>query len=86
MRGIADYGVATFHSTHSVIKAEKLLKDAGLASVRLVPVPSQISSDCGVTVRFLRSDIDRARIVLAELADDLEGFFLGGPEGWNPIS
>ena len=87
MRGnLADYGVATFHSTHSVLKAEKLLKEAGLASVRLVPVPSQISSDCGVTVRFLRADIDRARIILAELTEDLEGFFLGGPEGWSSIS
>lgn len=87
MRGdISDYGVATFHSTHSVIKAETLLQDAGLESVRLVPVPSQVSSDCGVTVRFLRVDIDRAREILSELDDDLEGFFLGGPEGWKPLT
>ena len=58
--GTEGYAVATFHSTHSVIKAEKLLKDAGLEAVRLVPVPSQVSSDCGVTVRFLRGDLDRA--------------------------
>ena len=86
MKGdIAAYGVATFHSTHSVIKAEKLLKDAGLESVRLVPVPSQVSSNCGVTVRFLRADIDRARRILAELADDLEGYFVGSPDGWKPF-
>ena len=82
----ANYGVATFHSTHSVIKAEKLLKDAGLESVRLVPVPSQVSSDCGITVRFLRTDIDRVREILSGLADDLEGFFLGSPEGWKSLS
>ena len=85
MRGGAEgYAVATFHSTHSVIKAEKLLREAELESVRLVPVPSQVSSDCGVTVRFLRGDLDRARSILAGLGDDLEGFFLGTPGGWEP--
>jgi hypothetical protein len=84
--GTEGYAVATFHSTHSVIKAEKLLKDAGLEAVRLVPVPSQVSSDCGVTVRFLRGDLDRARATLAGLGDDLEGFFLGIPGGWEPAS
>ena len=84
MKGdMAAYGVATFHATHSVIKAEKLLKDAGLQAVRLVPVPSQISSDCGVTVRFLRADIERACQILAELGDDLEGYYLGGSDGWQ---
>ena len=82
--GPEGYGVATFHSTHSVIKAEKLLKEAGLESVRLVPVPSQVSSDCGVTVRFLGADLDRARTALAGLGEDLEGFFLGTAEGWEP--
>jgi len=80
------FGVATFHSTHSVLKAERILKDAGLDKVRLVPVPSQVSSDCGVTVRFLAADLDRAReILLAALEDDLEGIYTGAGEAWETI-
>ena len=41
------YAVATFHSTHSVLKAEKILKEAGLEQVRIVPVQSRISSGYG---------------------------------------
>lgn len=79
------FGVATFHGTHSVLKAEKILKEAGLEGVRLIPVPSQISSDCGVTVRFLLADAVRARTFLAPLHDDLEGFFAEADEGWTAI-
>ena len=80
------YAVATFHSTHSVLKAEKLLKEAGIQSVRLVPVPSQISSDCGVTVRFPLADAARARKVLDILDDDLEGYYGGDAGAWEPLS
>jgi len=81
----AAYGVVTFHSTYSVLKAEKLLKDAGLDGVRLIPVPSQISSDCGVTVRFRREDTERAQKILSALEDDLEGYYTGTGTGWEPL-
>ncbi len=80
------FAVATFHSTHAVIKAEKILLDAGLHGVRLVPVPSQVSSDCGVTVRFAAADVARAAQLLQPLADDLQGIFVEGASGWIPSS
>jgi hypothetical protein len=80
------FAIATFQSTHSVLKAEKLLKGAGLEGVRLVPVPSQVSSDCGVTVRFSSADAARAAELLRALADDLEGIFVESDEGWAPYS
>ena len=79
------FAIATFHSTHSVLKAEKLLKEAGLEGVRLVPVPSQVSSDCGVTVRFAATDVARAAEVLRQLADDLQGIFVESAGGWVPF-
>ena len=79
------FGIATFHSTHSVLKAEKTLKGAGLANVRLVPVPSQVSSDCGVTVRFLSADVARAASLLQVLEDDLQGVFVESDGGWAPF-
>lgn len=45
-----DY-VAIFHSIHRVMKAEKLLKMAG-APVLLIPVPRQLTSDCGLALRY----------------------------------
>lgn len=79
------FGIATFQSTHAVLKAENILKGAGLASVRLVPVPSQVSSDCGVTVRFAAADAARAVELLRPLANDLQGIFVEGPGGWVPF-
>ena len=79
------FGIATFHSTHSVIKAEKTLKDAGLEGVRLVPVPSQVSSDCGVTVRFAAADAARAAGLLQQLGDDLQGIFVERDGAWVPL-
>jgi hypothetical protein len=83
--GPGAFGIATFHSTHAVLKAEQLLKNGGLAGVRLVPVPSQISSDCGVTVRFAAADAARAAELLQPLADDLQGLFVESAGGWIPF-
>ena len=85
MSGEAAFAVATFHSTHAVLKAEKILKDAGLAGVRLVPVPSQVSSDCGVTVRFGAADAARAAELLLPLATDLQGLYVEARGGWAPF-
>ena len=80
------FGIATFHSTHMVLKAEKILKEAGLSGVRLVPVPSQVSSDCGVTVRFAATDAARAVELLQALEDDLQGIFVESGGGWAPYA
>ena len=85
MSGATAFGIATFHSTHSVLKAEQILKGGGLEDVRLVPVPSQVSSDCGVTVRFLARDAARAAQLLQALSDDLQGVFVEAEGGWRPF-
>jgi hypothetical protein len=40
-----------FRTIHDVLKAEKLLKQRGLA-FELVPVPRNLGSDCGMSVQF----------------------------------
>ncbi len=52
--------VAIFHSIHRVMKAEKILKQAQ-KNVLLIPVPRQLTSDCGLAIRFeasLRGEIE----------------------------
>jgi hypothetical protein len=46
-----EYGVLLFDSTQRAVRAEKVLKAAG-HTVKLIPVPRQLSSDCGVCLRF----------------------------------
>jgi hypothetical protein len=58
-------GVFIFHSIHRVMKAEKVLKAAGL-DVRLMPVPRQLSSDCGLSLAFFRQDREAAEVALDE--------------------
>jgi hypothetical protein len=40
-------GVILFPSIHFVLQAEKMIKGKGF-SIDLIPVPRQLSSDCGI--------------------------------------
>ncbi|PNU18545.1 hypothetical protein C2E25_17110 [Geothermobacter hydrogeniphilus] len=73
--------VAIFHSIHRVMKAEKLLKSAD-ADILLIPVPRQLSSDCGLAIRIAAEDrarvlalLDEARLSPVELHKKQEGGF-----------
>ena len=58
-----DYCVVLFHSTSGAIRAEKLAKEAGL-TVKLIPVPRHLSSDCGVCLRCEARDAEGMRSLL----------------------
>ena len=45
------HGVILFPSIHFALRAEKLMKEEGIA-YKLVPVPRHLSSDCGVCLRI----------------------------------
>jgi hypothetical protein len=57
--------VAIFHSVHRVLKAEKALKEAD-ADFLLIPVPRQLSSDCGLALRIAPKCRDEVFAVLAD--------------------
>lgn len=46
-----DYGVVLFHTTSAAMRAEKTLLRHGL-TIKMIPVPRQFSSDCGIALRF----------------------------------
>lgn len=58
-----DY-IAIFHSIHRVLKAEKILKQAEVDFL-LIPVPRQLTSDCGLALRFSPDNKDDLMEVLA---------------------
>lgn len=60
----AYYAVILVYSTNHAMRIEKLLAEQGVAC-KMIPVPRQISSDCGVCIRILRADVATARAVVA---------------------
>jgi len=62
---VTDYSVVLFHSTAHAIRAEKVLIQAGF-KIKMIPTPRQLSSDCGIALRFPRADEALVRAVLKE--------------------
>ena len=48
---MTEYGVVLFHNSSSAMQAEAVLVRAKLA-VKLIPTPRELSSDCGISLRF----------------------------------
>lgn len=69
--GEPDYSVALFYSTSGALRAEKLTKDAGL-TVKLIPVPRHLSSDCGVCLRFESADSEQVLSILDKARVEFE--------------
>ena len=57
--------VAIFHSIHRVMKAEKLLKRAKI-EILLIPAPRQLTSDCGLAIRYSEDVRTNVMSVLAD--------------------
>jgi hypothetical protein len=63
MTDATPFCIVLFDSTSEALLAEKLFKKAGIPH-KVIPVPRNISSDCGVCVRFFAPDTDRVRATL----------------------
>ena len=65
-------GVVLFHTNTSALRAEKILKRAGL-QVKLIPTPRQLSSDCGISLRFEWQDRKQveAQLVVARVENEI---------------
>ena len=66
------YTVVLVYSTSYALRAEKLLGNAGV-DCKLIPVPRQLSSVCGVCVRVDRADRETTRHLLEEVGVEIEG-------------
>jgi hypothetical protein len=60
-----EYGIVLVPSTSHAIKGEKLLLQSGL-TVKLIPTPRQLSSDCGMSLRFAWAERERVEELLRE--------------------
>jgi len=71
---MVQYSVALFDSTSQVMRGEKLLGQAGVR-VKMIPTPRQISSDCGLALRFDREEVERVVTILSENSVPVRGVY-----------
>jgi hypothetical protein len=62
---MGDYSVILFHSSSHALRAERVLQEAGIPT-KMIPTPRQLSSDCGMSLRFDRADEEQVARALAE--------------------
>jgi hypothetical protein len=72
--------VFLFMSVHQVIRAEKLLKGKGV-KVNLIPVPREISSDCGVAIELPLEVKEEALSLLGECGVSISECYTKDPRG-----
>lgn len=65
--------VITFRSTHEALRAEKVLRSAGL-KVTVMPTPKSIKADCGIALRVGASEADASKASLEQAGLGSAGF------------
>ncbi|MCX5991706.1 MAG: DUF3343 domain-containing protein [Chloroflexi bacterium] len=70
----AQHSIVLFYSMSGALQAEKLFKKSGIA-IKLIPVPRQLSSDCGVCLRFGRADETQIKATLKKERIDIQGIY-----------
>ena len=68
------FAYVVVYSTSQAIKIEKLLADESIPS-KMVPVPRQISSDCGVCLQIGQKDIVSVKDILSGSKIEIQGIF-----------
>lgn len=66
-----EYGVVLFQSVSHALRAERIATRAGL-KIKLIPVPRQLSSNCGTALRFFWSDEAAIHQALEEAGLEVE--------------
>lgn len=68
MNDVKIYQVVLFYSVSHTLLAEKLIKKEKIP-IKVIPVPRQISSDCGVCIMFLKQYREQIEKVLEGRVD-----------------
>ena len=66
------FSIILVPSTNHAMRAENILKKANV-SCKLIPVPRQISSDCGVCIRIQTNEKQSVLKILKSSNLDIEG-------------
>ena len=69
---MSNYGVVLFYTTSAAMRAEKILKSGDL-TIKLIPTPRELSSDCGIALRFDWSQAQHVKILLDSAGVEIDG-------------
>lgn len=75
MKKTEEFNLISFESTHMAIKSEKLLKEINL-DIRIIPVPREITSSCGLSLRINPLDYKEAKEILDKNKIEFSGCYL----------
>lgn len=75
---VTEYGIVLFYTSSSAMQAESVLLRAKLLA-KLIPTPRELSSDCGVALRFDWQQNDQVRALLTQYHVEIAG--LQSPPG-----
>ncbi len=67
-----NYAVILVYATSHAMRIEKLLAERGIAC-KMIPVPRQLSSDCGVCIRILPAHAAAARDTVMAARIEIQG-------------
>lgn len=76
--------VALFHSIHRVLEAEKLLKEQR-ADFLLIPAPRELSSSCGLALRFAPEQRQHIEAILQGADLPPVELFVREAQGYRPL-
>lgn len=79
-----DLLLAMFETGHEALKAEKLLKQAGIP-LRMVPAPPGLSTGCALAVRFPADALRDFQSVLAEDGLQAKHIFRSEGDAWVAV-
>ncbi|WP_320047727.1 DUF3343 domain-containing protein [uncultured Ilyobacter sp.] len=59
----------TADSTHQIMKLEKLILENNI-KVRIIPVPKEVTANCGLSIKFNLSNLEEIRLLLPKETSD----------------
>ena len=68
------YAVITFHTTHFALKAKKVLQKDKI-NIEMIPVPRELSSDCGFCCKVPWEDKRESEKILKENSVEVDCFY-----------
>lgn len=77
--------IILFDSIHHVIAAEEVFKQQRVWC-ELVPVPRDLSSDCGMAIQFRSRDFSMVRPVLGDPRLRVRGVYRPDPRGYTAVT
>ena len=66
--------IVSFNSTQYAMRADKLIRENNITSTTL-PTPREITASCGISIRFLKEDLEKVSSILKDNSVEFKGLY-----------